>query len=230
LIEQQVADAKRLAKDLIDAAKAGLSKGLLQQFASQGVAGANALEQLLANPELIAQLNDAYKVINDAANDTADALGAKFFGKAIREATHEFNNAVHVLQKFIIAMIKAMADVGGASASLRALLANLQQKMQNAPAGGGGGGGGGGSGGGNGPGPGNNWGTGWGGGWGAGGNTPPAPPWKPTWEPTWEPEWKPNKKGDVYVTVNGDVTGTEVVRKVRDELLRIGRNNGGTGL
>jgi TP901 family phage tail tape measure protein len=230
IIAQTVANAQRLAKDLILAAKAGLSKALLAQFAAQGEAGANALEALLANPALIAQLNAAYQTINAAANNTAEALGAKFFGKAIREATHEFNNAVHALQKFIIAMIKAMIDVGGASAALKGLLANLQQQLQNAGnAGNAGGGGGGGGGGGNAPGPGNNWGSGWGGNMPGVPNAPPwQPTWKPTWEPTWEPSWKP--KGDVYVTVNGDVTGKEVVNKVRDELIRIGRNNGGTGL
>jgi hypothetical protein len=57
------------------------------------------------------------------------------------------------------------------------------------------------------------------------------PHWKPTWEPTWEPDWKPDKGGNVTVNVNGWVGNDQkIAEKVRDELVRVGRNNRGTGL
>jgi hypothetical protein len=39
-----------------------------------------------------------------------------------------------------------------------------------------------------------------------------------------------DKKDEIHITINGDVTGEEVVRKVRDGLLKLGNRNAGTGL
>lgn len=142
LIQDQVANAQRLAKDLQDAAAAGLSKELLAQFAGQGSSGADALEQLLQNPALIAQLNDAAKVINAAANNTASALGNRFFGEAIRDATKEFKDATVALRGFIRAMAIILQGIGAAG-QLRHILERLHQGMQNQGGGGGGNDGGG---------------------------------------------------------------------------------------
>lgn len=212
LISTTVANAQRLAKDLLLAAKAGLSKGLLAQFAGQGAAGADALEQLLANPALINQLNEAYKTINAAAESTASALGNKFFGQAIKEATQEFHHATTALRGFILAMIDIIKAVG-AEGQLAHILKMLQQSLQASPPGQGGPGPGGGNG------PNAPGGPGWGTGWDGGGmdHVPPG-----TTPPT-----SPN----IYITVNGWVgSDQQIAERVREEFLRIQRNNRTTGV
>lgn len=209
IIADQVAQAQRLAKDLTDAAKAGLSKGLLAQFASQGAAGADALEQLLANPELIDQLNQASKDIQKAAGQTAEALGDKFFATAVKHASNHLDHLSDALVRFIARLQRMLGDV---SAGIQAQLNAIQAQAQ-AAAGGGGGAGGGGTPHLPGQGPGG------GGGGGHGG--------KP------QGHGDPNQTPPTHVTVNvhGWVgNDQDIASRLRNELLRVGRNNGGTGL
>lgn len=207
-IEAQVAQAQELAKLLADAAKAGLSKGLLAQFAGQGAAAIPALTELLANPELIGALNQAQQQIAKAAGDTAEALGEKFFGKAIKTATRHLDHLADALVRFV-ARLQNM--LGSVSAGIAAQLAAIQQQAQAAQQAGSGSTGT----------------TGGGGGTHHGSGGPWSPPNSP---PTGGSGGSGNKP---HVTVN--VTGwvgndQDIANRVRNELLRVGRNNSGTGL
>ncbi|MGH2596147.1 MAG: hypothetical protein ACRDH7_09310 [Actinomycetota bacterium] len=116
-IADQVAQAQQLAALLKQAAAAGLSKNLLSQFAGQGAAAIPELQQLLADPQLIATLNQAAADIAAAAGDTAVALGDQFFGQAIRKAQHEFERLTERLQTFaekigvVIDVLKGLGDI-----------------------------------------------------------------------------------------------------------------------
>jgi hypothetical protein len=100
-IQEQVKQARTLAHDLKAAAKAGLSKDLIAQFAEQGAAAIPALEALLANPELIRQLNQANRAISKAAGDTAELLGDRFFGDAVRQAALRLVHLQDQLEAFV---------------------------------------------------------------------------------------------------------------------------------
>jgi hypothetical protein len=100
-IQEQVKQARTLAHDLKAAAKAGLSKDLIAQFAEQGAAAIPALEQLLSNPELIRQLNQANAAISKAAGDTAELLGDRFFGDAVRQAALRLVHLQDQLEAFV---------------------------------------------------------------------------------------------------------------------------------
>lgn len=204
-IQEQVANAQRLAKDLTDAMRAGLSKGLLAQFAAQGAAGADALEQLLANPALIAQLNQAASDIQAAAGATANTLGDHFFGAAIKHATTHLANLSDALSKFIEHLRRIFGSLSGVMQQLSQIQNTAQQAMNNA----GGGGGAGGS----------------GGGGGGGGPNHPTPPTHGPGGP------RPHQTPPIIVHVNGWVgNDQDIAARIRDELIRVGRNNGGTGL
>lgn len=197
-IQEQVAQAQQLAKLLKQAAEAGLSKELLAQFAGQGAAAIPVLQQLLGDPALIAQLNQAYQDIAKAAGNTANTLGDQFFGAAIKEATANLKDAHVELVKFILHLVDVNEGLKGLERQLQRILDVLRGNNNNANDGGGGGG--------NGNGNGNN-GTQGGGGGGQG-----------------------NSFGAVTININGDINPEVTARRVRDELLRIGRNNGSTGL
>lgn len=143
-IQQQVDQAQQLAKLLMEAAEKGLSQGLIQQFAAQGAGAIPALEQLLANPELIQQLNEASAAIAEAAGQTADALGERFFAKAIRHATNRIDNLAAAIVRAIAHIQAAMGQVSAGTAAALAAIQSAAQQAQQAPTGGGGGGGGGG--------------------------------------------------------------------------------------
>lgn len=124
----QVANAQRLAKDLQDAAAKGLSQQLLSQFASQGSAGADALEQLVANPALIAQLNQAQKDIATATGQTMNALGDQFFGKAIKHAQDRVQDLADKFQEFAHTLEAHTKPNGtGVAAALAALVDIINQ-------------------------------------------------------------------------------------------------------
>lgn len=175
-IADKVAQATQLATLLQAAAGAGLSKSLVAQFAGQGSAAIPELESLLANPELIAQLNAAAATIAEAAGQTANALGDKFFAEAVRRAADRLDRLTEALDRFID--------------HLRHIFETTNQfdQLGNVSVGSGG------SNGGNG---------------GGSSRIQPA----------------------VNVYVNGWVgNDQQLAVRFRDELLRIARNNGGTGL
>jgi TP901 family phage tail tape measure protein len=213
-IAAQVAQAQELAKLLADAAEAGLSKGLLAQFAGQGAGAIPALQELLANPELIGALNQAQKQIAKAAGDTAEQLGEKFFGKAIRNATNHLDHLADALVRFIARLQRMLGDV---SAGISAQLAAIQAQAAAAaavPTGGG-------------------TGTGTGGGGTGGGGTHHGSggPWSPPNQPPTGGGGGSGNKPHITVNVNGWVgNDQDIAARVRNELLRVGRNNGGTGL
>jgi methyl-accepting chemotaxis protein len=199
-IAAQVAQAQELAGLLADAAEAGLSKGLLAQFAGQGAAAIPALTELLANPELIGALNQAQQQINKAAGDTAEALGERFFGKAIRNATQRLDHLADALVKFIARLQRMLGDVStGIQNQLNAIQAQAQAAQAAA-------------------------GQATGSGTSGGGKPKPKPnaPLPPGQGP---PIFVPH--GGITVNVNGWVgNDQQIAARVRDELLRIDRNNG----
>lgn len=111
-IASQVAQAQQLADLLKQAAGAGLSKNLLAQFAGQGAAAIPELQALLANPELIAQLNAAAAEIQAAAASTANALGDRFFGAAIRRASDRLDNLSERLHAFLADLRDKLSNAG----------------------------------------------------------------------------------------------------------------------
>jgi len=137
-IQQQVSQAQDLARLLQEAAAKGLSQSLLSQFAGQGADAIPSLQALLANPELIAQLNAASAAIAQAAGQTANTLGEKFFGKAIRKAAEDVKSLSQALREFIRGLARMFAGT-----PLGATLHNLLQNTQTGGIGGTGGGGGG---------------------------------------------------------------------------------------
>lgn len=131
-IGKMVADAQALAKALTDAAAAGLSKGLLAQFASQGADAIPALNELLANPALIAQLNQAGQTIATAAGQTADTLGDKFFGRALTHASNRVDHLTEALERFIRRLARLLGDTPEGNA-LRGLQGSTAPTMPDVP-------------------------------------------------------------------------------------------------
>lgn len=167
LIQQQVADAQRLAKDLLKAQRLGLNRTLLTQFAGQGAAGANALEELFKNPELIQSLNNSFDTINKVLGHTVDKLGDAYFGRALDFAVNALLKFAEGVTKLIKELLAGLGDTNKKLiASLNQLLSSISNfHLPSPPAGtptgtpgGGTGGGGGGMGGG---GTGSPWDTGW---------------------------------------------------------------------
>lgn len=214
MIQHQVDEAIRLAKALKQAQAAGLSQELLAQFAAQGSAGADALEQLLANPALISQLNAAAADIHEVIGRTVDKLGDAYFGKAIAFATR----SLFKFSEGIIRLIKSLAEGLGNKKlveSLNKLLKSIEDAAANV---GGGGGTQGGSG-------------------GASNNPPKLPVY--TGGKTPPIIFSANRivsghGAKILQTVNIDIYDARdseaVALKVRDEMLRIQRNNQTTGI
>ncbi len=212
LVQTQVANAARLAKDLQDAAAAGLSKQLLAQFAGQGAAAIPVLEELMANPALIAELNAASEAIAKAAGQTANALGEKFFGAAIDRATARLTHLQDQLEAFIAELKKSVnPKVHDVANALDRLVNAIETASANLGGGGGGHGGGGGG--------------GTGGGGGNGNRTP-----------IWEPPWHQGGGGggggggriinieNLHVTANDP---EELMRKLQTQAQKTGRRNAG---
>jgi DNA repair exonuclease SbcCD ATPase subunit len=100
LVAAQVAQAQQLAKLLKQLQGQGLSTANLAQIAGQGAGGIPIAEALLADPALIAQLNDAQQAIADITQQTADKLTAAAFGDKVERMGTELDDLLSELQKF----------------------------------------------------------------------------------------------------------------------------------
>lgn len=85
-LQEQVAAAQKFADELLRLQDLGLDKDLLAQIAAQGPAAEPLIAQLLGDPALVQQFNDAFGAINDIASQTAESLTDANFGAALQEA------------------------------------------------------------------------------------------------------------------------------------------------
>lgn len=197
-IQDQVNQATMLASLLQQAAAAGLSQQLIAQFASQGASAIPVLQQLLANPALIAQLNQAYADIAKAAGETTSMLGDQYFGKAIADATAHLNEMVEGFKAYIHKLLELTATTGTFEDALKRILHLLNKNYGDSGGGGGG----------------NNY------------NGRVNQRAMAGMQGT-----ASNRAMEVTVHMPNYVGSREEAARIfRDELLRIGRQNGGTGL
>lgn len=91
LLQDQIKNAQEFADQLLKLQSLGLSRELLAQIAAGGASSQPLIEQLLGNPELIQQFNNAFGTISDIANQTADDLTTANFGAEIEEAANALN-------------------------------------------------------------------------------------------------------------------------------------------
>lgn len=213
-IASQVAKAQELASLLTQAGAAGLSKDLLSQFAGLGADAIEPLKALLANPELIAQLNAASAAIKKAAGQTADTLGDQFFGKAIRQASRKVDRMGERMDELAQRLSQEVNPAVRDVARQLAHLASVISGITGAPVGGGGGGGGSGGG---------------GGGGGGGGQGHPHQPHgggggSNPWDTGWGQGRATHIHGPVTVVANDP---EDFYRKLETHAQRTGRRNAG---
>lgn len=100
LVAGQVAQAAQMAKLLKQLQQAGLSTPLLQQISSQGAGGIATAQELLADPALIQQLNDAQQQIANITQATVDKMTAAAFGDKVVRMGNELENLLSSLNEF----------------------------------------------------------------------------------------------------------------------------------
>ena len=142
-LQDQVAAAQKFADELLKLQDLGLDKDLLAQIAAQGPSAEPLIAQLLGDPALVQQFNDAFGAINDIASQTAQSLTDANFGGLLEQASdalEKFNTRVDKfsdrigdqVQKFIQGLqAKRLGD--HVSALVSAIRHALQQLGVNVP-------------------------------------------------------------------------------------------------
>jgi len=101
-LADQLAQAKELASILRKLAKMGLAPALINQLAGMGAAGIPVGQALLeGGQELIDDFNETYAELNDVTNGVVGMLGDTYFGGAIAKAKNNLDKLADRLEKFI---------------------------------------------------------------------------------------------------------------------------------
>lgn len=129
LIAQQVADATSFASVLQQLQAAGLSTANLQQLAAGGPANLGSAQALLADPALIAQLNEAQAQIASITKDSADELEQAGFGDKVAKLSEAFGDLLNNLHKFIGAI--PIPDLTDSTREFIHALDHLSQVLEN---------------------------------------------------------------------------------------------------
>jgi len=136
-VQSQVAQAQELARVLKELAAKGLNQQLLAQLAGQGAAAIPEAQALLADPTLIATMNEAYAAITRAAQSTADKLGDRFFGNAIDRAKDRMDmlsEALRALTHAVNQTTNITVNVQGAIMAEADLMRQIRQAAQQGAA------------------------------------------------------------------------------------------------
>jgi TP901 family phage tail tape measure protein len=100
-LEQQVAAASAFADSLKRLQREGLSTANIRQIAEMGPAGQAVANALLANTDLIEQMNQTQRTIADVTQATAEKLTTAAFGRKIERLGNDLDDMIRNLRRFI---------------------------------------------------------------------------------------------------------------------------------